>query len=47
LNFDYGVKKTVNTVVVQMKEKDFLGVGAIKFIRVKIGLVFYGEKKNW
>lgn len=55
LNFDYGVKKTVNTVVVQMKE-NFLGtdflllpeMNSIKnlFERSKTGLVFYGETKK-
>jgi len=55
LNFDYGVKTTVNTVVVQMKE-DFLGTDflslpemvAIKelFERARHGLAFYGETKQ-
>ncbi len=54
LNFDYGVKETVNTVVVQMKE-NFLGqdffslpeITAIKnlFEKGKSGLAFYGETK--
>jgi AraC-like DNA-binding protein len=55
LNFDYGVKETVDTVVVQMKE-DFLGKDfftlpemiAINdlFERAKTGLVFFGETKR-
>jgi AraC-like DNA-binding protein len=55
LNFDYGVKTTVNTVVVQMKE-NFLGqdffslpeIAAIKnlFEKAKTGLAFYGETKK-
>jgi AraC-like DNA-binding protein len=55
LNFDYGVKATVNTVVVQMKE-NFLGneffslpeIAAIKtlFEKAKSGLAFYGETKK-
>jgi AraC-like DNA-binding protein len=55
LNFDYGVKTTVDTVVVQMKE-NFLGQGffllpeimPIKdlFERAKTGLAFYGETKR-
>lgn len=55
LNFDYGVKAKVDTVVVQMKE-NFLGqyffslpeIGAIKmlFENAKNGLVFYGETKK-
>ena len=55
LNFDYGVKATVNTVVVQMKE-NFLGedffllpeIAAINdlFERAKTGLAFYGETKR-
>jgi AraC-like DNA-binding protein len=55
LNFDYGVKTTVETVVVQMKE-NFLGqdffslpeTEAIKnlFEKAKAGLVFYGETKK-
>lgn len=55
LNFDYGVKQTVETVVVQMKE-DFLGdafftlpemkaIGDL-FERAKAGLAFYGETKR-
>jgi YesN/AraC family two-component response regulator len=55
LNFDYGVKKTVNTIVVQMKENflgaDFLSLpemNSIKnlFEKSKTGLVFYGETKK-
>jgi AraC-like DNA-binding protein len=55
LNFDYGVKTTVNTVVVQMKE-DFLGkyffslpeIASIKnlFEKAKSGVAFYGETKR-
>ncbi len=55
LNFDYGVKATVDTVVVQMKE-NFLGqdffslpeITAIKnlFEKAKSGLAFYGETKK-
>lgn len=55
LNFDYGVKQTVETVVVQMKE-DFLGetflllpeVSAIKdlFERAKEGIAFSGQTKE-
>jgi AraC-like DNA-binding protein len=55
LNFDYGVKTTVSTVVVQMKE-NFLGqdffslpeITAIKnlFEKAKTGLAFYGETKK-
>ena len=55
LNFDYGVKTTVETVVVQMKD-DFLGkdffslpeMTAIKdlFEKAKSGLAFYGETKQ-
>jgi AraC-like DNA-binding protein len=55
LNFDYGVKATVNTVVVQMKE-NFLGqyffslpeIAAIKnlFENAKNGVAFYGETKK-
>jgi len=55
LNFDYGVKTTVDTVVVQMKE-NFLGrdffalpeISAIKelFEKAKNGLVFYGDTKK-
>lgn len=55
LNFDYGVKTTVNTVVVQMKA-DFLGqqffslpeIAAIKtlFEKAKSGVAFYGETKK-
>jgi AraC-like DNA-binding protein len=55
LNFDYGVKATVNTVVIQMKE-NFLGqeffslpeLTGIKnlFERAKNGLAFNGETKR-
>jgi len=55
LNFDYGARATVNTVVVQMKE-NFLGqeffslpeITAIKglFEKAKEGIAFYGETKN-
>ena len=55
LNFDYGVKTTVDTVVVQMKD-NFLGrdffslpeITAIKdlFEKAKNGLAFYGETKR-
>lgn len=55
LNFDYGVKTTVDTVVVQMKE-NFLGqaffslpeIATIKslFEKAKTGLAFYGETKK-
>jgi hypothetical protein len=55
LNFDYGAKNTVETVVVQMKE-DFLGkdffslpeMTAIKdlFVKAKSGLAFHGETKK-
>lgn len=55
LNFDYGVKSTVNTVVIQMKEH-FLGehffslpeMNAIKnlFEKSKTGLVFHGATKK-
>ena len=55
LNFDYGAKDTVETVVVQMKE-DFLGkdffslpeMTAIKdlFTKAKSGLAFHGETKK-
>lgn len=55
LNFDYGVKATVETVVVQMKE-NFLGqdffalpeIAAIKnlFEKAKGGVAFYGETKK-
>ena len=56
LNFDYGVKATVETVVVQMKE-DFLGkdffslpeMSSIKelFEKAKNGMAFYGETKKF
>ena len=55
LNFDYGVKSVVDTVVVQMKE-NFLGeeffslpeMAVIKtlFDRAKEGIAFYGETKR-
>jgi AraC-like DNA-binding protein len=55
LNFDYGVKTTVDTVVIQMKE-NFLGeyffslpeIAAIKtlFEKAKSGVVFYGTTKK-
>lgn len=55
LNFDYGVKSTVDTVVVQMME-DFLGdafmqrpeVAGIRelFIRSRTGLAFHGKVKE-
>ena len=55
LNFDYGVKATVDTVVIQMKE-NFLGqdffslpeIAAIKtlFEKAKSGVAFYGETKK-
>jgi len=55
LNFDYGVKAKVDTVVVQMKE-DFLGkdffslpeLGSIKnlFDQAKGGLAYYGQTKK-
>ena len=55
LNFDYGVRTTVDTVVVQMKEH-FLGqvffalpeIASINnlFERAKTGLVFFGETKK-
>ena len=55
LNFDYGVKATVETVVVQMKE-NFLGqdffalpeIAAIKhlFDKARGGVAFYGETKK-
>ena len=55
LNFDYGVRTTVDTVVVQMKEH-FLGVPFFAlpeiagindlFERAKTGLAFYGETKR-
>jgi AraC-like DNA-binding protein len=55
LNFDYGVKATVETVVIQMKEnflgKDFFSLPEITgikdlFERAKNGLAFYGETKR-
>ena len=55
LNFDYGVKTTVETVVVQMKEhflgKDFFSLPEINaisdlFERARSGLAFYGETKK-
>ena len=55
LNFDYGVKETVETVVIQMK-LDFLGkdffslpeITGIKtlFEKAKTGIAFYGETKK-
>jgi AraC-like DNA-binding protein len=55
LNFDYGIKQTVNTVVIQMKS-DFLGENffslpemiAIKslFDKAKTGLAFFGKTKE-
>lgn len=55
LNFDYGVKAIVDTVVIQMKE-NFLGqdffslpeISAIKalFEKAKSGVAFYGETKK-
>lgn len=55
LNFDYGVRTTVDTVVVQMKEH-FLGQAFFAlpeiadindlFERAKTGLVFFGETKK-
>ena len=55
LNFDYGVRTTVDTVVVQMKEH-FLGqpffalpeIASINdlFERAKTGLSFFGETKK-
>jgi len=55
LNFDYGLKATVETVVVQMKE-DFLGRDFLSlpemvtirdlFERARHGLAFYGETKR-
>ena len=56
LNFDYGVKTTVDTVVVQMKE-NFLGqrfffipeIAAIKnlFEKAKNGWHFMEKQKSW
>ena len=55
LNFDYGVKTTVETVVVQMKEhflgQDFLSLPEMEAIRnlfekAKGGLAFYGTTKK-
>ena len=55
LNFDYGVKETVDTVVVQMKE-NFLGehffslpeIATIKklFEKARTGLAFHGKTKK-
>jgi AraC-like DNA-binding protein len=55
LNFDYGVKTTVETIVIQMKE-NFLGqeffslpeIAPIRslFEKAKSGLAFYGETKK-
>ena len=55
LNFDYGVKTTVDTVVVQMKEnflgQDFFSIPEMKaintlFEKAKTGIAFYGETKK-
>ena len=55
LNFDYGVKTIVETVVVQMREdflgKDFLSLPEMKaikhlFDKARNGLAFYGETKK-
>jgi AraC-like DNA-binding protein len=55
LNFDYGVKTTVETVVIQMKEnflgKDFFSLPEMKainnlFDKAKTGLAFHGETKK-
>jgi AraC-like DNA-binding protein len=55
LNFDYGIKSTVETVVIQMREnflgQDFLSlpeISSIKdlFERAKSGVAFYGETKR-
>ncbi|HNP22735.1 MAG TPA: AraC family transcriptional regulator [Panacibacter sp.] len=55
LNFDYGVKTTVETVVVQMKEhflgKDFFSLPEIQsindlFERARNGIAFYGATKT-
>lgn len=55
LNFDYGVKDTVETVVIQMKENflglDFLSLPEILeiknlFERARNGLAFHGETKR-
>ena len=55
LNFDYGVKETVDTVVVQMKEnflgQDFFSLPEITAIRnlfekARSGIAFYGETKK-
>jgi AraC-like DNA-binding protein len=55
LNFDYGVKASVNTVVVQMKEnflgQDFLSLPEMTaindlFEKARCGVVFYGETKK-
>lgn len=55
LNFDYGVKTIVETVVVQMKEdflgKDFFSLPEMKsiknlFDKAKSGLAFYGNTKK-
>ena len=55
LNFDYGVKTTVDTVVIQMKEdflgRDFFSLPEMKRIKTllenaKTGLAFHGETKR-
>jgi hypothetical protein len=55
LNFDYGVKSTVETVVIQLRENffeeglnhfpEFNGIIEL-FERVKSGIAFYGETKR-
>ena len=55
LNFDYGIKETVKTVVIQMKDnflgKDFFSLPEITtintlFSKAKSGIVFYGTTKK-
>ena len=55
LNFDYGVKATVDTVVIQMKEnflgQQFFSLPEMKaihtlFEKAKTGIAFYGETKK-
>jgi len=55
LNFDYGVKATVDTVVVQMKEnflgQDFFSIPEMEaistlFEKARTGIAFYGETKK-
>lgn len=55
LNFDYGVKTTVETVVIQLREnffeEGFQGIPEFKeilelFEKVKTGLAFYGSTKQ-